>query len=142
MRCMRCMDFKANVVIRIDSKSSKIQCNFKKQALSQYSTALRVRVTVALESTDLGDDLVETISLGLEIIELGLDSHIWGGKCPRLSANFDLWKVSGILVYWRTPSIKAKDIFLRSLEILFLMGRMLGEVQTLGDHCSPCGQDL
>ncbi|PKI58122.1 hypothetical protein CRG98_021501 [Punica granatum] len=90
----------------------------------------------------LYDFPAKTISLGPEVIELSLDSRIRGEECPRWSAGFGLWRVSEIFVCWGTPSIKAKDIFLSSMEFLFLMGRMLGEVRMLKDHCSPCGQDL
>ncbi|PKI75869.1 hypothetical protein CRG98_003784 [Punica granatum] len=52
------------------------------------------------------------ISLGSEASELGLDGCVWGEGCPRC------------------------------LEVPFLMGRMLGEIQTLNAHGSPHSQDL
>ncbi|PKI71929.1 hypothetical protein CRG98_007697 [Punica granatum] len=111
-------------------------------------------MTAAVESTDSGEDLVEasnlrgllvflcdftakTVSLGPEVIELGLDSRIRGGECSGWSASFGLWIVSGVFVCWRTPLIKGKDVFLGGLEILFLEGWMLGELRTLDDHGSP-----
>ncbi|PKI44260.1 hypothetical protein CRG98_035334 [Punica granatum] len=74
--------------------------------------------------------------------KLRLDGHIRGERCSRWSAIFGLSRVVGILVCCRTPPIEAEDIFLDSLEILFLEVWMLGEIWTLDNHGSPRIQNL
>ncbi|PKI42000.1 hypothetical protein CRG98_037618 [Punica granatum] len=90
----------------------------------------------------LSDFPTKTIPLGPEASKLGFDSYVRGRGSPRWCATLGLWRVGEILVRWWTPIVKVKNIFLCSLEISFLMGRMLREIQTLSDHDSPSGQDL
>ncbi|PKI65835.1 hypothetical protein CRG98_013789 [Punica granatum] len=101
----------------------------------------KVRVTIAVESTDSGEDLVEVSNLRGAWTSTGsLPEPLQGyiRSCQLLLAPI----VSEILMCYRTPSIETEDIFLGSLEILFIEGWMLEEIRTLDDHGSPRVQNL